>query len=305
MGRVVIFLSVKGGVGKTTLGVNTADMLARRVSGSDKVLLIDLDAQASATIYVLGYDSQRRYESEGRTVHSFLLKLWESAESLEPERYIVKASSTSSAWSDRLFIVPGDSRIMELERRFVAEGGAKGVAWLKLLMKAVEKFREKGFEYVFIDPPATLGVLSTMALAACDYFIIPIVPDDFGRASFKFFMTDYFSKASYDIVSQDLRPERPLCGGVVFNKLVSQSSAVHRRIADEIEKEVLSVKLYGKYPIPVYKTRLNEYIAYAKAVDEHKPIIAMPDKKAREQFEQFFNEFYDYVIKGRAGRESA
>ncbi len=302
MGRVITFLSAKGGVGKTTLCVNTADMLARRVSGSDKVLLIDLDAQASATLYVLGYDSQQRHERDERTVYNFLLKLWEEGD-VKLDDYVVKAPSSS--WSERLYIVPGDAKIMELERKAVATGGAWGRGWLGLLKHAVDKFREKGFEYIFIDPPATLGVLSTMALAACDYFIIPIVPDDFGRASFRLFMSDFFNRAAYEIVKQGVRGELPLCGGVVFNKLLPQSKK-HPQIADEIEREILSRRLYGRYPVPVYKTRLREYIAYAKALDEHKPIDKIKDaKEAQDQFRQFFNEFYDYVIKGKAGRDNA
>lgn len=297
-GKTVTFLSVKGGVGKTTLGVNTADMLARRVGGSERVLLIDLDAQASASVYVLGYDAQQRFEREGRTVFYLLEELL--SKEIDVKEFAVKASVSGGEWSERLYVVPGDSRIVALEKKAVAYAAASGLGWIGTVKRAVDRFEEAGFSYIFIDPPATFGVLSTMALAACNYFVVPIVPDDFGRISFRIFMSDFFNNAIYEIVNSKVRTNLPLCGGVVFNKVRTET---HQKIANEIEAEIASKKLYGKYPIPVYKTRLGEYILYTKALEEHKSLsrIGGSKEKAKKQFEDFFEEFYDYVIRGKAG----
>ncbi|ABL78387.1 ParA family protein [Thermofilum pendens] len=292
--KAVTFLSVKGGVGKTTLAVNTAAMLADRVGGSEKVLVVDLDAQASATVYILGHKKQRGFEESNHTVYGLL------SGGVEARDCVVNVSEHTDKWSSRLYLVPGDSRVTELERRIVAESAAGGYGWLYIVRRALEKLSGEGFSYVFIDPPATLGVLSEAALAASRYFILPIVPDDFGRTSFRLFASSFFSG-----VAMKIRTELgtlPLCGGIVFNKV--KSNTAMEKIANSIVEEVHKSKLYGKYPIPLYKTRLHEYIAYTKSLEEHVPLWNIKEKKKHEnaikEFEEYFDEFYEYVVRDKA-----
>jgi len=298
--KVITFLSVKGGVGKTTLTVNTANELAERVGGSEKVLIIDLDAQAGATVYVLGHKQQEDLEKKGRTAYELLrstLKgIKEAGEAPDPEKFIVGAGGD---WSSRLYLLPGDSRIMAIEREVVAEAAAGGFGWFALLRQLLPKLRDSGYSYVFIDPPAAFGALARMALAAADYFVVPIVPDDFGRVSFRMFVSDFFNEAAWQIKLSG-RDELPLCGGVVFNRIDSRSSK-HESIASSIAKEVSRSKLYGKYPIPVYESRLHDYIAYVLSLEKHKPLSKMKSegKKAVEEFASYFNEFYEYVVRDK------
>jgi len=170
--KVVTSLSVKGGVGKTTLSVNTANELAERVSGSEKVLVIDLDAQAGATVYVLGHERQENLEKEGKTAYGLLrgaLRAKEAA--LDPEKFVVKAGGE---WSSRLYLLPGDSRIVAIEREAIAEAAAGGFGWISLLRQLLPKLSESGFSHVFVDPPAAFGVLARMALAAAALSLLAV-----------------------------------------------------------------------------------------------------------------------------------
>jgi chromosome partitioning protein len=294
--KVVTFLSVKGGVGKTTLTVNTANELAERVGGSEKVLVIDLDAQAGATVYVLGHKQQENLEKKGSTAYELLHStLKAKGAAPDPEKFIIDAGGE---WSSRLYLLPGDSRIMAIEREAIAEAAAGGFGWISLLRQLLPKLSESGFSYVFVDPPAAFGVLARMALAAADYFIVPIVPDDFGRVSFRMFVSDFFNEAVWQI-RRSGRSELPLCGGVVFNRIKTKSE--HENIANSIAEEVSKSKLYGRYAIPVYKSRLHDYIVYVKALEKHKPLSKMKSegKQAIEEFARYFDEFYDYVVRDR------
>jgi chromosome partitioning protein len=295
--KVVTFLSVKGGVGKTTLTVNTANELASRVGGEEKVLVIDLDAQAGATVYVLGHKQQENLEKRGSTAYELLRSaLRAGEEALDPEKFVVEAGGE---WSSRLYLLPGDSRIMAIEREAIAEAAAGGFGWIALLRRLLPKLSESGYSYVFIDPPAAFGALARMALAAADYFVVPIVPDDLGRVSFRIFVSDFFREAVLQI-KQSGRSEPPLCGGVVFNKIKS-TSKTQEVIANSIAEEVSTRKLYGRYAIPVYKSRLHDYIIYVKALEEHKPLSRMrirsdQDEQAKDEFESYYNEFHNYVV---------
>jgi len=296
--KVVTFLSIKGGVGKITLTVNTANELAKRAGGSEKVLVVDLDAQAGATVYVLGHRQQEDLEKRGKTAYELLrstLKgVKEAEEAPDPEKFIVGAGRN---WSSRLHLLPGDSRIMAIEREAVAEAAAGGFGWITLLRRLLPKLRDSGYSYVFIDPPAAFGTLARMALAAADYFVIPIVPDDFGRVSFRMFVSDFFNEAVVQ-VKQSGRDEPPLCGGIVFNRI---KTSTQDYIASSIAEEVSRNKLYHKYPIPVYKSRLHDRIAYVKSLEEHKPISKMKSEgeKAVKEFTSYFNEFYEYVVRDK------
>jgi chromosome partitioning protein len=296
--KVVTFLSAKGGVGKTTLTVNTANELASRVGGEEKVLVIDLDAQAGATVYVLGHEQQENLEKGGSTVYELLRSVLRAREeALDPERlkrFVVKAGGE---WSSRLYLLPGDSRIMAIEREAIAEAAAGGFGWIVLLRQLLPKLSESGFSYVFVDPPAAFGALARMALAAADYFVVPIVPDDLGRVSFRMFVSDFFREAVLQI-KQSGRSEPPLCGGVVFNRIKTKTQ---ESIANSIAEEVSTRKLYGRYAIPVYKSRLHDYIVYVKALEGHKPLSKMKSegKQAIEEFARYFDEFYDYVVQDR------
>jgi chromosome partitioning protein len=295
--KVVTFLSVKGGVGKTTLTVNTANELATKIGGSDKVLIIDLDAQAGASVYLLGYDQQQALEKQNQTIHELLDK---TINNQDPNisKYIINPYKTnpSSGWSPRLDIIVGDSRIINLEREIISRSAAKGFGWSLILYQLLTKLSQLNYSFIFIDPPATLGALSRMALGASNYFLIPLIPDDFGRVTVGMFTKDFFNQAVVEIALAG-RQDIPLCGGIVFNKIKTSTQA---KIADEIADDIRGKKLYDKYSIPVYKTKLYDRIAYVKSLEEHKPLYKIGDKKAWEEFQSFFNEFYDYVVRDKA-----
>lgn len=311
--KVVTFLSVKGGVGKTTLTVITANELASRVGGKDNVLVIDLDAQAGASVYLLGHEQQKNLEKTGLTAYGLLRRLLKPhvpQESINLDQYIVKVKTSEEErgayipfkWSSRLHLLPGDTKMIAIEREAVAEAAAGGhLPWIMLLRQLLPILREMKYSHVFIDPPATFGVLSRMALAAADYFLVPIIPDEFGRVSFRIFVSDFFNDAVVQMRQAD-REDLPLCGGVVFNKIIPKSSRM-QQIADSIADEISKSKLYGSYLIPVYKTRLYERVAYVKAVEQHLPLDKLKhkdrDEDAIKEFKSFFEEFYEYVVQDK------
>jgi chromosome partitioning protein len=297
--KAVSFLSVKGGVGKTTLTVNTANELATKISGSDRVLVIDLDAQAGASVYLLGYDQQQALERQDKTIHDLLDKTIKS-QNYDISNYIINPHTINPrlGWSPRLDVIAGDSRIMDLEREIVSRSAAKGFGWALILYQLLPRLSQLNYSFVFMDPPATLGALSRMVLGASSYFIIPVVPDDFGRVTVSMFTKDFFTQAVLEIASAG-RQDRPLCGGLIFNKVKTSTQA---KIADEIAEEIRGKKLYDKYPLPVYKTKLYDRIAYVKSLEEHKPLSKIKDRddKAEKEFQSFFDEFYDYVVRDKA-----
>ncbi len=148
MGKVIAFSNQKGGVGKTTTCVNMSAYLATL---GKKVLLIDMDAQGNATTG-LGFDKSQLEKSiynvliDGEEIKDVLLKT--GIENLD-----ILPSSIDLAGAE--------VELVQLKNRD------------KRLSEAVEKIKND-YDYITIDCPPSLGLLTINALAASDGAIIPI-----------------------------------------------------------------------------------------------------------------------------------
>lgn len=140
----------KGGVGKTTTAVNLAAGLARL---NYRVLLIDLDGQANATYALTGrvhpvpsiYDvlvGDRKLDTV----------VWQSNE-------------------ERVWIVPGDGRLQNADVELAARPGRE---W-----RLARALQGQDFDYILIDTPPSLGLLTQNALAAATRVLIPVALTEF------------------------------------------------------------------------------------------------------------------------------
>jgi len=149
LGRVIAIANQKGGVAKTTTCVNLASALALN---EKRVLLIDIDPQGNATSG-LGVDR----DGVKRCVYNALID-GDSLRSLIYPCRVIKG----------LDIVPASLRLAAAEIEMV------GVPDRELVLKkALQKVRDN-YDYIFIDCPPSLGLLTLNALAAADSVLIPI-----------------------------------------------------------------------------------------------------------------------------------
>lgn len=157
MSTVIGVVNQKGGVGKTTTSVNLAGALAQK---GFKVLVIDLDAQSNLTTS-LGIGSRSPEASP------------DTENNVEPSIYdVLKGQKKiSEVWikrSDNLFIVPSSLMLS------AADLELGGVVGRELLLKRALVGIKDDFNFVIIDCPPALGLLSLNALAAVDKVIVPV-----------------------------------------------------------------------------------------------------------------------------------
>lgn len=148
MTEIIAVANQKGGVGKTTTAVNLAAALALQ---GRRVLLVDMDPQGNATSGC-GLDK----EELTATVYDVLL------ESLKPQEVI---NPTSMNGMD---ILPANENLIGAEVELVHEIGRE--YFLKRFLSSVSK----KYQYVFIDCPPSLGLLTVNALTAAEGVIIPL-----------------------------------------------------------------------------------------------------------------------------------
>ncbi len=156
--KKIAIANQKGGVAKTTTTYNLATVKA--MSGK-RVLMIDLDPQASLTISCgMNPDAEDFLEKN-------VCNLFDGKTDPAECAYQVENSGIET-----LYIIPSNLDLAVTETELVVKSRNSDVQ----LRKAVQKL-ESYFDYIFIDCPPQLGKLLTNALTACDEVIIPVKTD--------------------------------------------------------------------------------------------------------------------------------
>ncbi len=248
MGKIIGVINQKGGVGKTTTAVNLAAFLAK---AGRKVLLIDTDSQGNATS---GLSMERR---------RFVVDIYDV---MMGETAVTEAIYPTS--SKRLFLLPASMNLAGAEIEMVA------MEEREYILKNIFDKIQSDFDYLIIDCPPALGLMTLNVLSAADSIIIPIQAE--------FYALEGLSQLVKTIrsVTKNLNPDLDILGILLtmFDGRTNLSLQVQQEVKDYfgdiVFKTVIprSVKLseapgFGQ-PITTYAPKSKGGTAYKKLCRE-------------------------------------
>lgn len=209
MTKIISFLNIKGGVGKTTSCVNIGALLGE--SGR-KVLIIDMDPQSNATKYL------NMYDSHSKGTYEVL-----NGEDVQMQKTVY----------ENLWIVPANINLIMSESEILADTKRARETRIK---KWINSKDHNQFDYILIDCPPSLGMLSTNALSASDYVIVPLKIDKFALDGFEYLMS------CIQGVQQEFNDNLKLLGILIT---MDRATKINKEIKQELKDE-LGDKLFNQ-----------------------------------------------------------
>lgn len=237
MGKVISLTNKKGGVGKTTTAVNLAACCADL---GKKVLLIDIDSQGNATTG-LGFSKSALKKS----VYNVLIDDEDITANILP------------AQVKYLDLLPANVNLTGIEVDLVYKRNRENI-----LKTAIDKVRAN-YDYVFIDCPPSLGLLTINALVASDSIIVPLQSEYYALEGVSQLMN------TINMVRQHLNPKIKVEGVVIT--MYDGRALIAKQIALEIKKF-----FKGK----LYDIIIPRNVRLAEAPSHGKPIIVYDPKCA-------------------------
>lgn len=248
MGKIIVFANQKGGVGKTTCAVNVAAGIAAL---GKRVLIVDIDPQGNATS---GFGINKR-----NVLRSSYDVLCAGA---------TAAEATIRNVCKNLDAIPSSLNLAGAEIELAAQEGREA-----RLKKALSLVREQ-YDYIFIDCPPSLGVLTINALCACDSVLIPI-------------QCEYYALEGLSQLMNSVRTIKRLYNPTIgIEGVVLTMYDGRLNLTSEVANEI---KKY--FPNKVYKTAIPRNVRLSEAPSFGKPVIYYdPASRGAKAYMELCNE---------------
>lgn len=230
MSKTVVIANQKGGVGKTTTAVNVAASLA---VAEKRVLLVDTDSQGNTTSG-LGFD-------RNDLAHS-LYDFYTGGTSMQE---IIRDTMLP-----RLKLVPSSVDLIGAEIELVGSEGKE-----TLLREGIRSVSNQ-FDYVIIDCPPSLGILTLNALVAAKTVLVPVQCEYYALEGLGQLMR------TVELVRGSFNPELEIEG--ILLTMVDLRNTLARQVADEVKKH------FGD---KVYRTVIPRNVTLSEAPSHGKPVM--------------------------------
>ncbi|WP_413767861.1 ParA family protein [Rhodococcus pyridinivorans] len=252
MARVIATINLKGGVGKTTTTAALGEFMAAEFG--QRVLMIDLDPQTNLTTMMVGEERWRELNELGLTLATLFRKaIAPDADAFDIEKAVQKGVSPVRAVRD-LDLLASSLDLMDIQeglthQQYADPGSHRPV---EVLLSAVRPIADR-YDYILIDCPPNLGILTLNGLRLADGYLIPTIPDILSTYGIPPLQTkiQQFAKRTGHTVREI---------GLVITKYRSASN-LHRTIIEELQRDIRIANV-----VPAWVPEANQIAASAEFV---------------------------------------
>jgi chromosome partitioning protein len=234
MSHILAIVNQKGGVGKTTTAVNLATLLAAK---GKRVLVVDADPQGNATSG-FGFDKN----NQEKTLYDVLINN-------EPIQHAVHDTGRNN-----LFLIPSNIQLAGAEIELV-----NLVSRETFLKRSLTEIRDQ-YDFILMDCPPSLGLLTVNALTAADGVLVPIQSEYYALEGLTQLME------TVTLIKRGLNPHLSVFG-VVVTMFDSRTQLAHQ-VAAEVRR-YFGDKVFRTI-IP-RNVRLSEAPSFGKSINEYDP----------------------------------
>ncbi|MBN1374033.1 ParA family protein [Candidatus Dojkabacteria bacterium] len=235
--KKLVIINQKGGVGKTTTAINLGAALSQK---GKKVLLVDLDPQANLSSGI-GYTISKKEDEESPGIYDVLIG----------EKKLSDIFVTTSL--KNLFLAPASISLAGAEIEMI-----NMLSRETKLKTALDNFKES-LDYVIIDSPPSLGILTINALVAADSVIIPI-------------QCEYFALEGLGKLLETIRVVKGINPGLEIGGVILTMYDARTKLSEQVANDVrshLGDKVF-KTIIP-RNVRLSEAPSHGKSIFDYDP----------------------------------
>lgn len=285
MAVIISIINFKGGVGKTTLAVNLTACLAHQFKR--RVLLIDLDAQANASTWVLG-SAKWQLVAGRKKLNDTSYGLFTGK--LTADKIQTPYQAPETGFIPQLDLIPASFHQIKLEdfitkRKDMALINERYVkdSEFRILSSKIHEFADD-YDYIIYDSPPNLYSVTKNSLVSSDFIIVPCIPDTLSTFGLKLLIHESNSLIKR-LTDGDDQADRPLFLGVLINRL--KKTKEHTHGLDKINAVIDAFRQSDQFPTVTDRTivfdkfPVRALAAHAEAVSAHKPLcLSAPNSSA-------------------------
>ena len=286
MTTVISTINLKGGVGKTTMTVALAEFLAMEYN--KRVLIIDLDPQTNATVTLIDEAEWKRRDGDGKTLLRLFQDKVEKKSEFNISEAIIKNVSKVGNGIRKLDLLPSSLGLIEIQDQLpmIPSGGFFVTSPVSILYDAVSGVLDQ-YDYVLIDCPPNLGIITLNGINFSDYFVIPVIPDILSTYGVPQILNRIKS------FREEKKSDKPIPLGIVISMYRSQSKLHATTIHD------LKTKAPGNNYPRVFNTIISLSSRAADAAEYSAPANTLKQKygygRSYEDFSELTKELLSYV----------
>ena len=254
LATIISMINLKGGVGKTTTTLALADMLSGHFD--KKVLVIDLDPQTNATVSLIGEDRWLKLNQQGFTLAQLFKDALESDQSMRSfDVQKVRQKRVSNVGAVRsVDLLPSSLDLIDVQDHLASMSSGRFYSQVPtdILRRAVKPILDE-YDFVLIDCPPNLGIITLNGLRMSSGYVIPTIPDALSTYGIPQIVNRVSTFA--ESIGEDIEPF-----GIVVSKYQA-NSILHRNTLHWLRKQ-------QDYP-PVFNTVIPQanQIAAAAATE--------------------------------------